>query len=150
MNTEKDYKKTVTIDTDIALVYIAITKEINEWWGTNDGNASDIHNIFKIKFSGESYWKFKIIDLVENESVVWKCIESNQDHNIKGMDEEWLNSTIIWNLSKREEGCIVIFQHNGLKPSGVCYDACATAWDFYLVDSLKNYLETGIGKPNMM
>ena len=147
-NNEVDYTKTIPIVADISMVYKAIVSEIDKWWGTVEGNANSIGSIFKIKFGGKSYWKFEIIDLVENERIVWKCIESNQDHNLKGIDTEWLHSIITWKLTQNNGGTLVKFLHEGLIPSGICYDVCSAGWDFYLVNSLKSYLETGKGFPN--
>ena len=57
------------------------------------------------------------------------------------IDEEWLNSIITWELSEGNSGKTPLsFKHEGLRPSGICYDVCANAWDFYLAKSLKNYL----------
>lgn len=147
-NNEVDYSRTILIVADIKLVYNAIVSEIDKWWGTVEGESSNLGNVFKIKFGGDSYWKFEIIELVKNQQIMWKCIESNQDHNLKGIDEEWLNSKVSWYLSKSNSGTILKFLHEGLIPSSKCYDVCSEGWDFYLVKSLKSYLETGKGFPN--
>ena len=149
-NSEINYTNTTLISADIKAVYKAIILDIDKWWSTTKGKANEIGSEFKIEFGGESYWKFEVVNLIEKKQIVWKCIESNQDHNIQGIDEEWLNSIVTWKLSKNEEGTKVSFLHDGLQPSGVCYDVCSRAWDFYLFDSLKNYLETGKGNPNGM
>jgi len=146
-NNEVDYTKTISIAANIKLVYKAIVFGIDKWWGTCEGSANSIGSIFKIKFNGDSYWKFEIIDLVENKRIVWKCIESNQDHNLKGIDEEWLHSIVTWELTQNEDVTMVKFMHEGLIPSGICYEVCSTGWDYYLTNSLKIYLETGKGNP---
>lgn len=146
----KDYQQSVSISTNKKKVFEALTREISQWWGQVDQPAHEVGDVFKITFGEDSYWKFKIIDLIESENVIWECVESHQDHNIEGMDEEWLGSKLHWKILEKTEAVEVRFLHQGLVPHGVCYGACSAAWDFYITDSLKNYLETGEGKPEEM
>jgi uncharacterized protein YndB with AHSA1/START domain len=142
-----DYEKTVNIESNKELVYKALTEEIDKWWTSIENTANKEGDIFKISFGTESYWKFKVLDLKNSESVVWECVESHQDHNLQGMDDEWLNSKLYWNISNIDGNVKVQFLHKGLVSTGVCYEVCSSAWDFYILDSLKRFLETGVGKP---
>lgn len=142
-----NYKKSVKIKSSVELVFKALTKEIDRWWSSVENSASKEGFVFKISFGVESYWKFKVLELIKSEKIIWECIESHQDHNLAGIDEEWLNSKLHWRISEIDGNVKVGFLHEGLVSTGVCYDVCSTAWDFYILDSLKNYLETGNGKP---
>ena len=143
-----DYKKSVVIKSTVELVFGALTKEIDRWWGSVDNSAVKEGFIFKVSFGEESYWKFKVIELIKFEKIIWECVESHQDHNLVGIDKEWLNSRLHWNIAEVDGKVKVDFLHEGLVSTGVCYDVCSSAWDFYILHSLKNYLETGEGKPN--
>ena len=142
----KNYQKTVFVNSKKELVFKALTEEVDKWWSEIENSSKDKGDIFKISFGKESYWKFKLIELEESKKIVWQCIESHQDHNLKGIDKEWLNSEITWTISENDNNTKIEFLHKGLLSDGICYDVCSSAWDFYILDSLKSYLETGIGK----
>ena len=150
METAMDYQKWVTINTGKQEVFDALTRGIDHWWGKVDQPAVEPGDIFKISFGEGSYWRFKVVGLAVPQTVTWECVESHQDHHIAGIDKEWLGSKLYWEIYENENGTEVRLLHQGLVPSGVCYSVCANAWDFYIADSLKNYLEKGEGKPGEM
>lgn len=147
METKEDYRQSVLIQCNTQEVFKALTQEIEEWWGPVDQPAEVPGDVFKIDFGGNSYWKFKVISSGDDH-VLWECIASNQDHNVEGIDEEWLGSKLHWKFTRTQAGVTVTFMHQGLVPHGRCYDVCASAWDFYVTESLKNFLEQGQGNPN--
>ncbi|MDN5202691.1 SRPBCC domain-containing protein [Fulvivirgaceae bacterium BMA10] len=146
-NDTLDYQTSVLINADKRDVFTALTSQLDEWWGTTDQPYEKVGDIFKISFGGESYWKFKVVEISASH-ILWKCVESNQDHNLQGIDEEWLGTLLQWKIEEVNRGTELKFKHQGLVPQGVCYGVCSTAWDFYITDSLKNYLEDGKGKPS--
>jgi len=141
-----DYEKSVIVNSNKELVFKALTEEIDKWWSSIENTSKREGDVFKISFGPESYWKFKVLKFEKPKRIVWECIESHQDHNLAGIDEEWLHSKLYWNISSYDGNVKVQFLHKGLVSTGICYDVCSSAWDFYIMDSLKNYLETGIGK----
>ncbi len=143
----QDYKQSIIVNADHHTVFKALTKDVHQWWSSIDGSAIELGDIFKIKFGGESYWKFKIVELSPGKKVTWECIESNQDHNIKGMDEEWLGTRLRWKIKESPKGVEVNFIHEGLVSDAACYGTCSKAWDFYITESLKSYLDQGKGSP---
>jgi len=142
----KDYKRSVIIKSNKELVFKALTEDIDKWWSSIDNSSKKVGDIFKISFGIESYWKFKVLELEKHERIVWECVESHQDHNLKGIDKEWLNSKLYWHISNYIDNVKVQFLHKGLISTGICYEVCSSAWDFYIVNSLKNFLEIGVGK----
>ncbi len=146
VDSKKDYKKSVIVMSNRELVFKALTEDIDKWWSSIDNSSKKAGDIFKISFGLESYWKFKVLELEKPERIVWECVESHQDHNLRGIDEEWLNSKLYWNISNYNDNVKVQFLHKGLLSTGICYDVCSSAWDFYIMDSLKNFLEFGVGK----
>lgn len=144
----KDYQQLITIATNVNEVFNALTLSVPDWWGPVDRPHSKLGDRFKVSF-GEAFWTFEIKALKPNQTITWLCVESNQVHaGLKGVKEEWLGTLIHWNLEKLETGeTMVRFQHEGLVPDFNCYDVCATAWDFFITNSLKSYLEKGQGQP---
>ena len=144
------YIRNIFLRTTKSRLFDSLTTEVDQWWSTMDQTATEEGDIFTISFGGESYWKFMVLEADNDGKIIWQCIESNQDHNLKGIDEEWIDSKLIWQFNYKDNGIQLKFLHQGLLKSGVCYDVCSTAWDFYLMESLKSYLENGKGKPNEM
>ena len=142
-----NYQQSVSVKATKEQVFDALTTKVGEWWGPVDRMAQQVGETFKIDFDGESYWKFQVVEMPGAQKVVWECIESHQDHNVKGMDEEWTGSKLYWQIFERGQAVEVEFLHQGLVPQGDCYKVCSAAWDFYITDSLKSFLETGEGKP---
>lgn len=46
--------------------------------------------------------KFKILELVENSKIVWKCIAS---------DEEWVDTKVSFELTEKDNNTMVILKH---------------------------------------
>lgn len=144
----KNYNQQVTIKTNADKTFKALTEAIPQWWGAVDRPYAKIGDQFKVSF-GEAFWTFEITALQHNQSISWLCIESNQVHaGLKGIKKEWLGTSLHWDIKKLTDDTVEVnFLHKGLVPDFNCYDVCATAWDFFITDSLKSLLEKGQGKP---
>lgn len=145
--TNNNYEQKIEVRCSTEKVFKALTTDIDKWWGKLDNPPSSIGDVFRISFGGESYWEFEIIEMARPSQLKWKCVASNQDHNLKGIDEEWLHTTLEWNINVDGNGTLVNFVHFGLLPDAVCYEVCSAGWDFYILESLRAYLNEGKGKP---
>ena len=123
-------------------IFNAIVKHLDDWWGKTDGELNKAGDKFTISF-GNSYWKFRVIDFVENRKISWECIDGEPEFN-----REWIGSKIHWIISESEKDSIVRMEHFGLTPQLDCYDICSVTWDKFIGDSLKSFVETGVGKPH--
>ncbi len=65
----------------------------------------------------------------------------------KEIETEWLDTTVIWKIEGQGDKTVIHFEHDGLKPNLHCYEICEAGWDMFFVDSLKAYLDAGVGKP---
>ena len=45
------------------------------------------------------------------------------------------------------DGGLIRFSHVGLLPEHECYEVCAPAWTFFIVDSLRALINSGAGEP---
>lgn len=148
MEKAKNYQLSVSLNSTEKEVFNALTKHIPDWWSTVDGSSEKVGDEFKVSFGTESYWKFKVIAINNLDKIVWECIGSHQNHNLAGIDEEWINTKLYWTISNLEGKTKMDFLHDGLLSTGVCYEVCSNGWDFYISDSLKQFLEKGAGKPS--
>lgn len=141
-----NYSKSLFIKSPISQVYIAITSQLELWWGRVDNSYEKIGDQFSVFFD-ETEWKFEITELNKNRSIAWHCIKAHHIDNINGIKEEWLNTYIKWNLYENEGNTKLEMEHIGLISDLNCYGICEAGWNFFLGESLKKFLETGQGNP---
>lgn len=147
-----DYQNGLIINTKRDVLYNATTHKIDAWWGRTDIHKQlKLGDEFSVFFEEGTVWKFKIIELIHDEKVVWNCIEAH--HKIVGLEnieEEWLNSQLVWRFEKMSNNeVLLVFEHIGLIPLLNCYEVCNKGWNYFL-KSLKQYAETGVGTPNII
>ena len=66
--------------------------------------------------------------------------------NVVGGPEEWVGTTIDWQLRQEGDHTIVLFKHQGWKEPVEFMHHCSTKWGSFLM-SLKSLVETGEGAP---
>lgn len=142
-----DYESTFLTVVNTRDAFSAITIEINEWWGKVDSPIDKIGDEFSI-FFGETEWRFKIINYVKNEKLIWHCVKANHVHDgLHNIQDEWLNTTVEWEIKEVGSKTEVKLVHKGLRHNLNCYEVCKSGWDYFLQTSLKNYLDHGKGTP---
>jgi uncharacterized protein YndB with AHSA1/START domain len=80
----------------------------------------------------------RVEQLEENSLVVWRCVDGSA---------EWLDTTIHYELSEQDGQTIVLFAHRGWREVIEFTHHCCTKWATFLL-SLREYVETGAGKPS--
>jgi len=87
--------------------------------------------------------------LIPDSSVELECIEAHHVH--KGLPSsilnEWKGTRLTWKIEKQEDKTKITFVHDGLVPSLDCYEVCEQGWDYFFVNSLSAFLDTGKGMP---
>jgi uncharacterized protein YndB with AHSA1/START domain len=144
-----NYNRELEIDTSPEKLYNAIATQegLEHWWTEQTEVYPRVGGIATFYFGKEKYVVMKITKLLPNKEIVWKCVE--QKFPLQGTDitDEWVGTTIKISIAENKEGATMLtFAHNGLTPDLSSYNACTQEWDYYL-NSLKEYLETGKGKP---
>lgn len=114
---------------------IATTEGVTQWWTTTRGNPQR---------NGE-------LEFVFDEHIVKARVSENTPHEyvewtVLGEAGEWLNTRICFALEQKDEQIMVNFQHADWKQATHFMGHCSTKWAVFLL-SLKDYLETGAGKP---
>jgi len=61
---------------------------------------------------------------------------------------EWKGTEITFEIADRAGQTEIRFTHLGLVPDYECFDACSSAWGFYINVSLRSLITTGTGHPN--
>ena len=96
-----------------------------------------------------SYWTFEVKNLDPSNLVELECVDAYHEINAlpDAPKQEWLGSHLRWRIQSDGNQTSIDFTHDGLTPALQCYEVCETGWDMFFVDSLKAYLDTGVGAP---
>ncbi|OJJ17280.1 hypothetical protein BKI52_31765 [marine bacterium AO1-C] len=144
------YTQQVSILSDSEKIFNAITQHIPKWWGNTDSPVSKVGDEFITSFD-KTYWKFRIAELIPGKKIIWECIEAKHIHNgYDNIEKEWLGTFVNWTIDHvSEKESKLLFSHDGLTSDLNCYEICTPAWDRFVTQSLKSFVETGKGMPHL-
>ena len=126
------------VDESPQRVFDAINN-VPAWWTANlEGNSRKLNDEFEVRFGDVHYSKQKLIEVVQNEKVIWLVTDSKL--SFVNNEREWVNTRIIFQIARREGKTQVVFRHDGLFKDVECYDACSDAWSGYILGSLRNLI----------
>lgn len=127
------------IESPVEKVYEALTtqKGLMGWWTPETIAKAEIGSVSRFAF-GPTYSKeMKIEELRPYSKIKWLCL--------KGA-EEWLGTTLTFELEPHRKGCILFFHHDGWKKQTIEFASCSFDWALFF-RSLKFLCETGKGFP---
>jgi uncharacterized protein YndB with AHSA1/START domain len=124
-----------------AKVYEAITTEkgLGATWTTQLIVQPEVGFINQFDFDDNYATKMKVVELVENEKVVWECIAADSE-------PAWVGTSVSFELAEKDGRTAVLFRHLNWKEVSECFRFCNYNWAMFLF-SLKSYCETGTGTP---
>lgn len=149
--TAPSYTKFIDVQSSPSAAFDAVTKGVAHWWTRPDQPLANIGDRAKFTFRpGVSYWTFELTSAEEPAHVEWTCVDALHIHEgqPKEIETEWLNTKVLWQITEQEGGSRIEMLHQGLTPNLLCYDVCEAGWDMFFLGSLKQYLDTGQGKPH--
>jgi uncharacterized protein YndB with AHSA1/START domain len=146
MGTEEDFSTTITVDRTPKEVFAAVT-DPRGWWSQDiTGGTSAAGDEFTYVNGKEHRCTMRVTEVVPAEKVTWRVLDNyfsfTQDQT------EWTGTEISFEISENHEGTELRFTHHGLGPEYECFDLCKKAWSFYIRESLRDLITTGVGKPN--
>jgi hypothetical protein len=146
-----NYARTITVAATPEQAYQALTAGFEHWWTIPNRTIADVGDQARFGFPpGLTYWTFQATHLSPGERVELECVDALHIHagQPKEIETEWLGTKAVWRIDARDENTDIHFDHIGLKPTLLCFGICQAGWDLFFVDSLKAYLDTGVGKPH--
>lgn len=149
--TLENYTRSIRTQSAPASAYRALTSGFRDWWTIPDRPISRVGDRAKFAFPPRlSHWTFEATALQPNERVELTCVDAFHLHDElpKEIEREWLGTRAVWTIEPEPDGTRIGFEHVGLNRALLCYDVCAAGWDFFFVDSLRAYLDTGKGQPH--
>ena len=114
---------------------IATLEGLADWWTVAKGSC-DTGEVIEFWF-GDFHMDMKVADQVDKSSVTWVCI---------GGDAQWQDTEITFTLKETDQQTLINFNHRKWVETSELYRQCNTKWAVFLL-SLKDYLETGKGRP---
>jgi uncharacterized protein YndB with AHSA1/START domain len=137
----KSIKEEVRIQAPVSKVYEALTRQAGYrgWWNAVGEVAESAGGEAKLRFVKDGTpvnMRFRIDEMKPNQSVRWTCVA----HDL----EDWVGTTLKWQLKEVGDAVLVSFEHAGWK--GEAPDVVAQGWKHFAA-SLKSYVETGTGQP---
>src|SRR5579862_6433045 len=135
-----DIKHYVVIKTLAEKVYRAITEQdgLAGWWTRETIAKAELGFINEFKFGKQYHNKMKVTKLEKNKFVAWECV---------GGDKEWIGTQLTFELNEKDGKTELMFTQADWASQTLFYANCNYHWGGYM-KSLKDYAETGTGKPN--
>ena len=142
----KDFTATILVDQTPATAFNAI-KNFRAWWSQDiEGNTDKLNETFFYHYKDVHLCKLKLIEMVPDEKLVYLVVDN--EFNFVKDKTEWINTKLIFEITKEGEKTKVTFTHEGLVQEYECYNVCHDAWTSYIQGSLQSLITTGKGKPN--
>lgn len=116
---------------------LATIDGLTNWW-TDDVKGESVRNgMLLFRFGDRGGFDMRVIDLSPAELVRWQ---------VAGGPEEWIGTTITFDLRQEGDYTILLFKHQGWREPIEFMHHCSTKWAIFLM-SLKQLIETGKGAP---
>lgn len=146
MKTGNSFTASIIVNQTPATAFKAI-KNFRAWWSEEiEGKTDKLNEEFFYHYKDIHLCKLKLVELEKDKRIVYKVLE-NEFNFIKDKTE-WVNTKLIFDLSKEGKNTVVHFTHEGLVPENECYEVCNDAWSGYIKKSLFDLITKGKGKPN--
>src|SRR6478672_3541265 len=119
-------------------VYAALTTidGLSGWWTEDTEGETSVGGILRFRFDVGGF-DMKVLELVPDKRVLWEVTDG---------PEEWIGTTVSWDLEQEGEYTVVLFAHEGWREPVEFMHHCSTKWAIFLM-SLKSLVETGKGAP---
>jgi hypothetical protein len=143
---DKSFTTAITVDKDISSTFNSI-KNFKAWWSEEiEGNTDRLNETFFYHYKDVHLSRIKLIEMEADKKLVYQVVDN--EFNFTKDKTEWINTKLIFDLTTDGDKTKVVFTHQGLVPAYECYNVCNDAWTSYIQGSLKDFIETGRGKPN--
>ncbi|GAB3262708.1 SRPBCC family protein [Nocardioides dilutus] len=132
----------VGVTRPIGEVYTALTtlEGLAGWWTEDTTGDPAPGGVIRFRFAGAPEpggFDMSVREAVPDKLVLWEVVAG---------PEEWVGTTVRFELRQEDEWTIVLFQHAGWREPVEFMSHCSTKWATFLM-SLKGLLEGGEGRP---
>ena len=119
-------------------VYDALTtvEGLKGWWTEDTKGSGEVGGTLAFRFPAGGF-DMEVLETRPSERVAWRVVDG---------PEEWIGTTVEWDLRQDGDHTIVLFGHRGWAEPVEFMHHCSTKWGSYLL-SIKALVETGQGAP---
>ncbi|ANH84112.1 hypothetical protein A8C56_20910 [Niabella ginsenosidivorans] len=120
-------------------VYQALTTQegLAGWWTPDTIAKPEVGSILRFGFGPDYFKEMEVTELKPYSLVKWRCIRAF---------EEWIGTTLDFELEPHQKGCVLLFHHDGWKDYTTEFAGCSFAWALFF-RSLRLLCETSKGAP---
>ncbi len=130
-----DFSTSFTVDQTPAEVFAAIN-DVRGWWtGDIDGRSSALDDEFTYRHEDVHRSTQRVTELLPARRVVWLVTDAQL--TFAADPQDWKGSRIVFEISPGTDGTDLHFTHIGLTPDTSCYEACSSAWGYFINGSLR-------------
>src|SRR5690606_23284136 len=121
----------------IEKVYHAITEQdgLASWWTPDTIAKPVVGSISRFGFGPDYSKEMLVTELRPYSMVNWSCISAFED---------WIGTTLTFELEPHQKGCVLLFHHDGWKAYTPEFASCTHDWGLFF-RSLKALCEKGKG-----
>ncbi|MGH2871620.1 MAG: SRPBCC family protein, partial [Solirubrobacteraceae bacterium] len=131
----QSYNTEFTVEQTPEQAFTAIT-DVRAWWSGNiEGVTDELGAEFTYRYQDVHYTKQRITEFVPGQKVVWHIEEAYL--NFTEEPDEWVGTDVSFEITPKAGETELRFTHRGLVPEFECFEACSSAWGFYVNGSLK-------------
>ncbi|MGA2765511.1 MAG: SRPBCC domain-containing protein [Spirochaetia bacterium] len=141
----KDFTATFSVDQSPKEVFDAINNVRGWWSGEILGSTDKIGAEFAYRYGDAHLSRQKVAELVPGKKVVWHVTDAKLSFDKK---DEWIDTDIVFEITKKGDKTEVRFTHAGLVPGFQCYGDCSTAWSTLVRGNLRRLITTGKAQPD--
>ena len=134
----------VGIKAPLTAVYqaLATPEGVAGWWTEDSRGDREVGGKLGFRFSAGGVeiggFEMQILELEPSTRVRWQVLDG---------PEEWIGTTIAFDLKQEGDYAIVLFKHQDWKEPVEFMHHCSTKWAIFLM-RLKSLVETGKGAPS--
>jgi len=160
--TTQDFTTTILVDQTPNEVFNSINN-VRKWWSEEiEGQTKNLNDVFNYHFEDIHRCQIKIIESIADKKIVWRVLDNyfkpgifedpsrtvDKTNHIHHEKAEWVDTTISFEITKKNDETQIRFTHHGLVPAYECFDVCSNGWSHYIRQSLFNLITSGKGEPN--
>ena len=116
---------------------------VSRWWGPTAGDGA-VGGTLATSFGEYGVNTMRVLEAGPTR-VVWESIAPGGT-TPTGHTQEWLGTTMEFDIVPVGTGTELRFRHAGLTPQLACWDDCFAAWTHFMA-SIETFAATGTGTP---
>src|SRR5947208_2666405 len=102
---------------------------VSRWWGPTEGDAA-VGGTLVTSFGNHGVNAMRVLEAGPTR-VVWESIALDGT-TPTGHTQEWLGTTMEFEIVAADAGTQLRFRHAGLTPRLECWDSCVDGWAYFM------------------